>query len=89
MNPKFLKLYEKYMSVIGPIGNLMFFIQAYKIFSTHAASSISLSAFSLSLLGLSSWLFYGLMLKNVPLIIANLVGVVGAISVLIGTLLYS
>ena len=89
MNNKYLKYYEKYMSVIGPIGNLMFFIQAYKIFTTHSAASISLGAFSLSVLGLSSWLLYGFFIKNVPLIIANLVGVIRAISVLIGTLMYN
>jgi MtN3 and saliva related transmembrane protein len=89
MNTRFLKIYEKYMSIIGPIGNLMFFIQSYKIFSSHSAASISIPAFSLSVIGLSSWLFYGLILKNIPLIIANLVGVIGAVLVLVGTLIYS
>lgn len=88
MNEKFLKYYEKYMSVIGPVGNLMFFMQAYKIFTSHSATSISFSAFSLSMLGLSSWLLYGIMLKNIPLILANLVGVIGAILVLAGTIIY-
>jgi len=89
MNINFLKYYEKYMNLIGPIGNFMFFIQAYKIFSTQSASSISISAFSLSLVGLSSWLLYGIFIKNMPLIIANLVGVIGAILVLTGTLIYN
>ncbi|MGI4776013.1 MAG: SemiSWEET family transporter [Janthinobacterium lividum] len=84
----YLKLYEKYMSIIGPIGNLMFFIQAYKIFTTKTATSISVQAFSLSMLGLGSWLLYGVFLKNKPLIIANLVGVIGAALVLVGTVLY-
>jgi MtN3 and saliva related transmembrane protein len=84
-----MKFYEKYMSIIGPIGNLMFFVQAYKIFNTKSAESISISAFSISIVGLSSWLIYGLLIKNKPLILANLVGVVGAFLVLTGTLVYS
>jgi MtN3 and saliva related transmembrane protein len=84
-----MKFYEKYMSFIGPIGNLMFFIQAYKIFYTKSAVSISILAFSLSIIGLSSWLLYGFLLKNKPLILANLVGVTGVSLVLAGTLLYS
>ena len=77
------------MSIVGPAGNLMFFIQAYKIFNTHSAASISFLAFSISGVGLSSWLIYGILLKNRPLILANLVGVVGAFLVLLGTLIYS
>lgn len=77
------------MNVIGPVGNIMFFLQAYKIFSTHDAVSISLPGFTLSFVGLTSWLLYGFFIKNKALIIANLVGVVGALLVLSGTLLYS
>jgi MtN3 and saliva related transmembrane protein len=84
-----MKFYEKYMSFIGPIGNLMFFIQAYKIFNTQSAVSISILAFGISGVGLSSWLIYGFLLKNRPLILANLVGVAGTSLVLVGTLIYS
>ena len=89
MNEKFLKYYENYMSVIGPVGNLMFFLQAYKIFTTKNAISISCSGFTLSFIGLCSWLLYGFFIKNKALIIANLVGITGASLVLIGTLLYA
>lgn len=84
-----LKYYETYMKFIGPLGNLMFYMQAYKIFITKTAASISIEAFSLSVVGLSSWLIYGIILKNNPLIIANIVGVTGAIAVLILTIIYS
>jgi MtN3 and saliva related transmembrane protein len=84
----FLKFYENYMKFIGPLGNLMFFMQAYKIFTTKTAVSISIEGFSLSVIGLGSWLLYGILLKNKPLIIANVVGVVGAVLVLVGTFIY-
>jgi MtN3 and saliva related transmembrane protein len=83
-----MKLYEKYIGIVGSLGNLMFFIQAYKIFATKSAVSISAFAFIISIIGLASWLIYGFLLKNKPLIIANLVGVAGASFVLIGTCVY-
>lgn len=84
----FLKFYENYMKLIGPLGNLMFYMQAYKIFTTKTAVSISVEGFLLSLVALSSWLLYGIFLKNKPLIIANMVGTIGATLVLVGTLIY-
>jgi len=89
MNKPFIKYYENYMKIIGPVGNFMFFLQAYKIFTTQNAISISVPGFTLSFIGLISWLLYGFFLKNKALIIANLVGVLGASLVLLGTLLYA
>ncbi len=83
-----MKFYEKYMNFIGPLGNIMFYLQAYKIFATKSAHDISGIGFGISLVGLSSWLLYGLLLKNQPLILANLVGVIGVILTIIGTLIY-
>ena len=57
----------------------MFYFQAYEIFSSHSAKIISFPGFFLSFIGLSSWLLYGVLIKNTPLIIANAVGVIGTI----------
>ena len=86
---KKLALYEQYMKLIGPIGNLMFYFQAYEIFSSHSAKIISFPGFFLSFIGLSSWLLYGVLIKNTPLIIANAVGVIGTILVLTGRVIYT
>lgn len=83
-----MRFYEKYMHFIGPLGNMMFYLQAYRIFSTKSAQDISGFGFILSFIGLSSWLLYGILLKNKPLIFANLVGVMGAVLIIIGKLFY-
>lgn len=80
--------FKVYMSIVGPLGNLMFYVQGYEIFHTHSAGSISLSGFSISAIGLASWLAYGIYLKNTPLIVANAFGIVGALLVISGVLLY-
>ena len=76
------------MNIIGPIGNVMFYLQAYKIFASKSASTVSGPGFFISVIGLSSWLLYGILLKNKPLIIANGFGVLGAILTLSGVLMY-
>jgi MtN3 and saliva related transmembrane protein len=76
------------MNVIGPIGNLMFYFQFYKIFDEKSSASVSLTGFSISVIAMTSWLLYGILLKNKPLIIANLVGAIGAILVTVAILIY-
>ncbi len=76
------------MSIIGTIGNIMFYLQAYKIFISKSAESVSGPGFLVSVIGLSSWLLYGILLKNKPLIIANGFGVIGATITLWGIFLY-
>ena len=83
-----MNYYEKYMNIIGPITNLMFYLQAYKIFINKSADTVSGPGFLISIIGLSSWLLYGILLKNKPLIIANIFGVIGAILTFIGVLIY-
>lgn len=87
-NKNFLKFYEKYMSIIGPAGSIMFYLQAYKIFKLQSAQDISGLGFLISFIGLSSWLFYGFLIKDKPLIISNFVAVIGSILTLIGILKY-
>ena len=77
-----------YMTIAGPIGNLMYYIQGYEIFHTRSAGAVSLIAFVISTIGLSSWLAYGIYLKDTPLIFANVFGVIGAILVILGILIY-
>jgi MtN3 and saliva related transmembrane protein len=77
-----------YMTIVGPLGNLMYYLQGYEIFHTRSSGSVSLIAFIISIIGLASWLAYGIYLKNTPLIVANAFGVIGALFVISGILLY-
>ena len=85
---KLLALYEKYMMIMGPATNAMFYVQAYKIFSTKQAQALSLPAFLISLIGIISYLWYGIFLKNKVLILANVIGLLGVMIVIIGIVLY-
>lgn len=80
--------YKYYMSIIGVVGQMVFFAQAYKIFSSKSAHDVSSIGFAFGLISVWSWLVYGLIRRDPPLIIANVVAVIGATAVLIGIGMY-
>jgi MtN3 and saliva related transmembrane protein len=82
-------IYEKYMFFIGIAGQMVFYLQAYEIFSAQKAENVSLTAFIFGLVSVSSWLIYGVIIKNRPLIVANSVAVIGALAVVVGIITYS
>jgi MtN3 and saliva related transmembrane protein len=83
-----LLIYEKYMVVVGVLGQLLFYTQGVKIFMTQSASDISLLGFLLGLISVTSWLVYGILIKNKVLIIANAFAVIGALFVVTGVLIH-
>jgi len=80
--------FQWYMYVVGIGGNLFFYIQAFEIYATRSARDVSLAAFSVALWAVCSWFAYGVALRNRVLIIANIVAILGAASVVVGKLLY-
>lgn len=88
LRKKMFHIYEKYMLAMGILGQFLFYVQAFKIFTTRSASDLSIAGFSLGLISVTSWLIYGLLLKNKVLAISNAVAVVGALLVVIGILIH-
>jgi MtN3 and saliva related transmembrane protein len=79
---------QYYMTIIGVAGQLVFYGQAYKIFVYRSAHDVSLLGFTFGFISVASWLVYGLIKRDQPLIIANSVAVFGAMAVLIGIGMY-
>jgi MtN3 and saliva related transmembrane protein len=86
--PKFLIRYERYMLVVGVLGQLLFYSQGIKIFLTKSASDVSILGFLFGLVSVSSWLIYGILIKNKVLIVSNAVAVIGALLVVIGVYIH-
>ncbi len=84
----FKKWFVKNMGIIGSFGQLLFFFQAFRIFMNKNAGEVSLPGFAIALTSLSCWLAYGLIVKDRPIIIANITGVIGAFCVVLGILIY-
>lgn len=60
-----------------------YFSQTYKIFKRKSAKDVSLVTYLFFTVGIVIWLIYGLSIKNYPIIISNLVFLIGAASVLV------
>lgn len=77
------------MLFIAIAGQLLYFIQAYKIFASQSAQDLSLLGFVVGLISVTSWLIYGIILKDIPLIVANAFACSGALLVVIGIIMYA
>ena len=77
------------MSWVVVLGQSMHLIQAWKIYTTKSAEDVSLAAYAICILLLIHWLGYGFLIKNRVLIIAEGVGLLGSILVVVGIIIYN
>lgn len=78
----------RHMALIGSLGQLLFYFQAFNIFWNKNAGEVSLIGFIISATAMACWTTYGFLIKDRPLLIANLIGVIGALSVITGIIIY-
>lgn len=83
-----LRYYEKYMVFMGVAGQFMFYFQAYEIYRRGSSEGVSFLGFLIGFFCVFSWFVYGVLIKNKVLIISNAVATLGALLVVIGSLLY-
>ncbi len=74
--------------IMGVLGPAMTSIQAYKIWSTQSAESLSLITWSFYLLMAISWLTYGIVHKEKLIIFGNIIWLIVHTVVLVGILIY-
>ncbi len=82
-----IRFYEKYMTLMGSFGHLIFVFQTYKILINRSANDISLEGFFIAFLSIISWLFYGLLKKDKVLVRVNIFGLITS-SVCLITIIY-
>lgn len=70
--------YRKYMYIIGIFGQSVFYSQFYEIIQNKSAKDVSLFGFICGLISVSSWLIYGIIIHDRPLIVSNIIAVIGA-----------
>ena len=75
-------------TIFGAVGGLANFPQAYKILKRKSAKDISILTYSFLFIGAVVWIFYGIEIRNVAVIITNLLGAVNIGLVIIGWFLY-
>jgi len=75
-------------SIAGIAMSLANYPQAYKIYKTKRAKDISLLAYIILVSGGIIWLFYGINIKNFPIIITYSFGTFSSFLVLMGIFKY-
>ena len=58
----------------GTLSSIANLPQVYKIFKRKSAKDISILTYSILFVGALAWIFYGIELKNGPIIITNTIG---------------
>ena len=80
--------YKKYMVVVGICGQFLFYSQFYTIIQNKSARDISLFGFMCGFISVASWMIYGFMIHDKPLIVANVVATIGALLTVVAILIY-
>jgi len=65
-----------------------YFTQLAKIIRNKSAKDVSLITYIFFGAGVTMWLIYGISIKDIPIIISNVIAVVGALSVVSAYLFY-
>lgn len=71
-----------YMLFVAIFGRIFLYIQAYEIWERQDSRGVSKTAYFVLLLTTISWLSYGYITNNKPLIYSGIVGLIGTILVL-------
>lgn len=76
-----------YVNIIGftagTLTTIAFVPQAIKIWKTKSAKDISLGMFVMLCTGISLWVIYGILVKSLPVVVANATTLVFALSILV------
>ena len=76
-------------SIAAFLTTVSFVPQVWQTFRTRDVSGISLGMYSVFTVGIALWLAYGLMLQAWPIVIANAITLLLALSILMMKLLYA
>ena len=76
-----------YINIIGftagTLTTIAFVPQVIKIWKTKSAKDISLGMFVILCTGISLWVVYGILVKSLPVVVANAMSLVFALSILV------
>lgn len=71
-------------TIFGTLSGIANFPQVYRIFKRKSAKDISIITYGFLLLGALTWIFYGIEIKNFPIIITNILGGINLGLVVVG-----
>ncbi len=75
-------------TIFGIAMSFGYFTQLYKIIKTKNVKGVSFATYIFFTLGITMWLIYGFSIGDFPIIISNLVFLIGALSVIVIYIIY-
>ena len=75
-------------TIFGMAMSFGYFTQTYKIIKRKSANDVSLLTYLIFGSGVTVWLIYGISIRDMPIIVSNIVAVIGAASVIISYMVY-
>jgi len=75
-------------TIFGIAMSFGYFTQTYKIVQRKSAKDVSLLTYLIFGSGVTVWLIYGISLMDFPIIISNIIAIIGALSVIIAFFMY-
>ncbi len=69
--------------IAGTLTTIAFVPQVIKIWKTKSAKDISLGMFVILCTGIILWIVYGILVKSLPVVVANAMSLVFALSILV------
>ena len=70
-------------TIFGTLMGFAYLPQTYKIFKRKSAKDISIITYLFFGIGVVIWLIYGITISNYPIIISNIVALIGVVSVIL------
>lgn len=67
-----------FATITGIAMSLGYYPQAWKIWKKKSADDISISSFVIFSIGTASWLFYGLYIHDIVILLSYILGVIGS-----------
>lgn len=77
----FLSVFATFFGVLSALANVP---QAYRIFRRKSAKDLSVWTYSIFLVSSTAWVFYGLEIGGTAIVVANAIGIVPLVAVLVG-----
>jgi MtN3 and saliva related transmembrane protein len=74
--------------IAGTLTTVSFFPQLYQAWKSKSTKDISLAMYSVFCAGILLWLIYGLLINSLPVILANIMTLIFALTILILKLKY-
>lgn len=88
MEEIFVNFIKVFASIMGIIMSLGYFSQAYRVYKNKSSKDISIIAFIIFSIGTLTWLIYGIVSRDIPIMLGFVLGVIGSWLVLILSLIY-